>query len=368
MQYEKISAIDISGAAKWAFTTRRVRREDAVCLTTGFAEARPGDLVLARIEHIGSHKRIQLTSGRRSDLYLGDLVVLACGARYAPDQYEGLARIDPAGADMLAGGGVIGQMRAANKRMAGPTRVTPIGLLSDKDRQPLNIADYSLPTLPNPAKSRNLTVIAAVGASMNAGKTTAVASFAHGLERAGYRAAALKVTGTGAYGDYNAYVDAGASYVADFVDVGMASTYLQPVSRIVDGMETLLGHAAENGCDVALVELADGIFQRETSAILEREEFSMEIDGVMFAAPCAASTMGGCAVLRTMKIEPAVVTGMVSRSPLATSEAEAAAGISVTTREALCDPVHAGALLARIRGQKKPDIVNPAFEFSERAA
>jgi hypothetical protein len=363
MLFEKISTIDIPDTAKWAFTTRRVNRDDAVCLTTGFAEARPGDLVLARVEKIGSHKRIQLTSGRPSELYQGDIVVLACGARYAPDQYEGLAMIDPAGADMLAGGGVIGQMRAANERMSGPTRVMPIGLLSNRDGQPLNIADYSLPTLPNLAKPRNLTVIAAVGASMNAGKTTAVASLAHGLTRAGYKVAALKVTGTGAYGDYNAYLDAGAGYVADFVDAGMASTYLEPVSRVVEGMETLLGHAAENGCNVALVELADGIFQGETSAILERKEFSMGVDGVMFAAPCAASTAGGCAVLRSMEIEPAVVTGMVSRSPLATSEAETATGVSVTTREALRDPVHAGALLARIRSQK-----SAAIEKSLRAA
>ena len=53
-----------------------------------------------------------------------------------------------------------------------------------------------------------------------------------------------------------------------------------------------------------------------------------------------------------MNIEPSIVTGMVSCSPLATKEAEAAANVHVVKRESLCDPVSAGALLARIRTQK----------------
>ncbi|PKP65993.1 MAG: hypothetical protein CVT86_03110, partial [Alphaproteobacteria bacterium HGW-Alphaproteobacteria-8] len=107
--------------AKWAFTTRRADRSAATGLSTDFAAARPGDLVLGRVARIGSHKNIQLSTGRPSALYVGDAVVLACGARYAADQFEGIAKIDPAGADMLAGGGVLGRMRGKNDRIAAPT-------------------------------------------------------------------------------------------------------------------------------------------------------------------------------------------------------------------------------------------------------
>ena len=365
MLFQKVNGVELSHSAKWAFTTRRVVHEDIVGLTTNFADAKTGDLVLARVEKIGSHKRIQITSGRPSELYRGDLVVLVCGSRYAPDQYEGHAKIDPDGSDLLAGGGVIGVMREANKRMAGPTRVIPVGVLCGRDGNPVNLADYSLPEL---VGSRNLTVIAAVGASMNAGKTTAVASFAHGLSRAGYRVATIKATGTGAYGDYNAYVDAGADYVADFVDAGMVSTYMEPISRIMKGTEILLDHAADNGCEIAIVELADGIFQGETAALLNRSDFRTGIDGFLFAAPCAASTAGGCSALRSMNIEPSIVTGIVSCSPLATKEAEAAAGTHVVKRESLIDPVSAGALLARIRTQKKATEGTLGIKSDEQAA
>lgn len=365
MTFHNINSTELSRRAKWAFTTRRVNREDVAGTSTNFEDAKPGDLVLARVEKIGSHKRIQLISGRPSELYLGDVVVLVCGSRYAPDQYEGHAKIDPEGADMLAGGGVIGKTRFSNKRMSGPTRVIPVGLLCGQDGNPINLAQYSLPER---FDSGSLTVIAAVGASMNSGKTTAVASFAHGLSRAGYRVATIKVTGTGAFGDYNAYVDAGADYVADFVDVGMASTYMEPVSRIMKGTNTLLGHAAESDCDVAIIELADGIFQRETAALLSRRDFRSGITGFLFAAPCAASAVGGCSALRTMNIEPSIVTGMVSCSPLATKEAEAAAGVHVVKRESLCDPVSAGALLARLRTQNPGTATARTVNSAEKAA
>ena len=56
-----------------------------------------GDLVLGRVESVSVR-----TSGSSfpravaSALYVGDLVVLACGDRYASDQFEGVAELDPA--------------------------------------------------------------------------------------------------------------------------------------------------------------------------------------------------------------------------------------------------------------------------------
>jgi len=70
-------------SAKWTFTTRRVNRAAAVGLGPDVARARVGDLVLARVETIGAHKRVQLDAGRPSALWRGDLIVAACGARYA---------------------------------------------------------------------------------------------------------------------------------------------------------------------------------------------------------------------------------------------------------------------------------------------
>lgn len=337
---------DLIKVSKWAFTTRRVNRDDGKCLTTDFKTAKPGDLVLCEVMEIGSHKRIQLSVGRYSKLYLGDRIVLAVGSRYAPDQYEGIAELDENSSDMLAGGGVIGLMRKANQRMSQPTKVKPIGIISDSNSRPINIADYALVDMIRP---KNITAIAAVGSSMNGGKTTAVASFAHGLSRAGYKVATIKVTGTGSFGDFNTYLDTKAHFVADFVDAGMVSTYKLPLKRIITGMNCLLGHAAAAGCDVALIEFADGIFQIETMSLLKSPEVREIMSGYIFASPCAASAVGGCEILRSMEIEPSIVTGIVSRSPLAVEEVEKAAAVSVTSRESLLDASTSSALLERMR-------------------
>lgn len=335
--------------AKWAFSTRRVVRQDAVCLLDMLSYATSGDLVLGRVERIGSHKKIQLAQGRASELYIGDHVVLACGDRYAPDQFEGLAELDPEGADMLAGGGVLGRMRHRHAKMSAPTRVIPLGLLANAAGKAINLSDYALEKALRPD---GLKVIGVVGASMNSGKTTAVAGLAHGLSRAGYRVAAIKATGTGAFGDFNAFVDTGARYVADFTDAGMVSTYRQPIARIEAGLETLLAHAKRNDCDIAVVELADGVFQKETADLLKKPQVRDGFAGMVFAAPDALAAAGGCAALRSMGIEPAAVTGMVSCSPLGAAEAEAATEVQVVTRAALCDPAQANALVAQMLAKR----------------
>jgi hypothetical protein len=336
------ASIHLGDHVKWAFTTRRVTRSDAVRLNNDLSDAVSGDLVLGLIDVIGSQKNIQLAEGRPSELYPGDRVVLACGARYAPDQFEGVAELGGHGADMLAAGGVLGRMRRCHDRMSAPTRVIPVGRLANLVGRVLNLADYALAPAARPAR---LTALGVVGASMNAGKTTAVASLVHGLRRGGLRVAALKATGTGAYGDFNAYRDAGATFVADFTDVGMVSTYLEPVPRIVAGLDTLLAAAADAECDVAVVELADGVFQAETATLLQDPSVLTAFAGFVFAAPDALAAAGGCRTLRDWGIEPAALTGRLSCSPLGAAEAEAATGVEVLTRANLCDPAIATSLV-----------------------
>ena len=99
--------------AKWAFTTRRVDQADARGLQHDVSLAVSGDLVLGQVIKIGQHKKLQLTEARFSELYPSDFVVVACGDRYAPDQFEAVAELDPEGADLVAGGGVLGKMRKA---------------------------------------------------------------------------------------------------------------------------------------------------------------------------------------------------------------------------------------------------------------
>ena len=341
--------------SKWAFTTRRVNHDDVTGLDPAVALAVAGDLVLCEMTCIGQHKKIQLASGRASTSYLGDRVVLCVGDPYAPDQFEGASMITADGADLLAGGGVLGTMEQAHDRMMEPTRLRPIALLTDAAGEVINIARYGLPakTIPN-----DVTVIGVFGASMNAGKTTAAVSLAHGLSRAGFSVAGLKATGTGAFGDYNAFEDAGVSAM-DFTDAGMPTTYRMPMDRVEQGFETLVGTAAANGAEIVVVEFADGVFQLETRDILAGSIIRDRLDAILFATPDALGAVGGARVLADHGLEPFVMSGKLTQSPLAMAEAMRATGIPQLSREDLCNPA---ALMTIARGVLRKPSLRPSAE------
>lgn len=330
--------------AKWTYSTRRVDRALVAGADRDFAAARAGDLILAQVASLGQHARVQLATGRPSNIYPGDLIVLACGARYAPDQFEGLAEIDPEGADLLAGGGCVGRMVARNERIKPATRLLPMARLLNAEGRAMNLDQFALSPVP---QAQRIPVIFVLGTAMNSGKTLATAHLSLGLRRAGYKVAAIKGTGTGAFGDVNEYADTGAHWVADFTDAGMVTTYCEPLDRVKAGMDLLLAHAAARGCEIAVMEIADGIFQRETGALVADPWLKDRMAGLVFACGDAVAASGGVMELARHGLRPDALTGLLSCSPMASAEAEAATGVTVLRKSDLADPAEANVFALR---------------------
>lgn len=344
---------DLLTRAKWAFTTRRVKREDVTALAKDLRAATAGDLLLCKVVEIGQHEKIQLADRRHAVSYPGDLVVLTLGDRYAPDQFLARAAVEGPSLSLAAGGGVAGTVEAKHDFVKKPTVLRPLARLLGADGRALNVAQYALSPRPAPD---DVTVFCVVGASMNSGKTTAAAALAHGLSRAGFRVAGIKATGTGAFGDFNAIEDAGVP-VSDFTDAGMATTFRMPMERIERGFATLVGHAAGAGAEICVVELADGLFQQETRAILHGSAIRDRTDGLMLAVPDALSAYGGAIALAERGLTPFAISGLVSRSPLAAAEAAEATNLPVLSRAALCNPETAKRLVAPYLRLRTPEIV-----------
>ena len=343
--------------AHWCFAARRVEQTDAVTLHQNYADVIPGDLILARVLEIGQHRGIQLKSGRRAVLSPGDLIVMPCGARYAPDQFEGVAEIDPAGADMLAGGGCLGRARYRNERIRPATRVLPLGCIADLEGKSLNIDRYATSVEAGPS---SIPLIAVVGTSMNSGKTLATAKLSYGLRMAGLRVGAIKATGTGSFGDYHQYEDSGAHFVADFSDVGMATTYLTSLERVKDGIWRLLRAAEDAGCDVVVMEIADGLLQQETNALIHDEELRERLSGLVFACGDAVAAQGGVNLLRAAGHEVTALTGMLSCSPMLAMEAKDATGVPVLTKTDLAEPSEALSVLRAVINKEGAGVIGTA--------
>ncbi|MEO1110697.1 MAG: molybdopterin guanine dinucleotide synthesis B family protein [Pseudomonadota bacterium] len=304
-------------AAKKSYAVRRVNFADYSHLATKAATPKPGDIVLARVQTLGSHKRIELPNGRKATLHKGDEVLLAFGNRYAPDQYEAYVPEALEPCHMVAAGGIAAKAASWHDKLSGPTGVEPVGILCRADGTALNLADYAVPTV---ACSMPSTVFGVFGTSMNAGKTATAASLVRGFAKSGYKVGALKITGTAAGGDPWLMHDSGAAEVLDFTDGGLATTFGTPLDKIVATTRNLLRTLYRSQCDVAVVEIADGLFQDETRQIASSPLMHALFDGVVFAAGDALGAVAGVNSLQQLDYRVLGVSGAVMQSPLAVRE------------------------------------------------
>lgn len=325
------------------FSTRRVCLPDRLMLVSRGQAPRPGDLVLARVSSIGQHSRLELPDGRRSQLYVGDEIIVAYGHRYAPDQFEAEVPRDLGECHLVAAGGIASALLSKHVRTKSPTKIRPLGLLAQMDESPLNLRDWRLDSRSIPKPLPPVLVVA--GTAMNAGKTTTASRLIKGLQRAGKRVGAAKVTGTGAGGDYWQMKDAGAIEVVDFTDAGYASTYLLAPQEVEKVFLRLLSHLGGMHLDAIVVEVADGILQAETASLLASPGFSYFCNGLLFAAGDAMGAVAGVQWLHMKGLEVCAVSGALTTSPLAVRETSSALGVPVLDKGDLSDPVTASALL-----------------------
>jgi hypothetical protein len=336
---------------KYGFTTRIVPRAALAGMVPVSGAPRVGDLAVAEVLETGRHKKVEVREGYNMDLFPGDLLVGAFGNRYATDQFEGYVPDEVvAECDLLSIGGVFGEVASMHSSMAAPTRLRLLGLAADRDGAPINQRDYGLPA---PAGSGGGEVILVVGSSMNSGKTTTVGTLARALSRTGLRVAAAKVTGTAAGKDGRFYASCGADPVLDFTDVGYPSTYMLGSGELLEIYHTLTGHLRAAHPDYIILEIADGVFQRETRMLLDSEPVRRSVDHVFFAAGDSLAAECGARFLSREGLPLRATAGALTQSELSIREAEAASGVPCLSVERMMG----GALMSLLR-PRRPGTLN----------
>jgi hypothetical protein len=325
---------------KFAFTTRRVVHEEIAVVAGGDRAPRPGDLMLAEVVSVGQTSRMELTSGRRATLFRGDLVVLVYGERRTADEFEAVVPGDLGGCELVSAGGVAA--RIVSSRGSSPTRLQPLGLLYDAAGRRINVRDHALGAAP--AGAPRPPSIAVIATTANAGKGIAASHLTRAFRLDGLRVGAAKLTGTAAGADTWRLQDAGADPVLDFTDAGQPGTSGLELDRLLEITACLSGHLAAAGVDVALYEAADGVFQRETGALVGSPEFVESIDAVVLTAIEAAAATAGVAWLRERGLPVVAVSGPVASAPLAAREAAAATGLPVVPYTRLAEHVASAVL------------------------
>lgn len=286
-----------------------------------------GTLALAKVVEIGKNVKIETIRGRLGVLFEGDLIAVVFGHRYATNQFEGYAEMRGDRCDLLTSAGVCGVVVSKHDAMPPPTRLQILGYLGDAEKGPLKLMDFSMKPVPVKEAKRPCLIVVCGGA-MDSGKTYTAGGIIRGLVSSGYSVGAGKLTGTAAGKDCWQMLDAGASYVYDFTDCGFPSTFGCTLEELLLIFESIISNLAEQGAEYIVLEIADGLLEGETAAILDSKVFTDRVDGFVYVAADSLSAVGGLTYLRSRGIEPIAFSGTVSRSPLGISEVERATGIA----------------------------------------
>ncbi len=302
---------------KKAATCKRVYQ---YFLNTQIAEShvpKIGDVAIFRVIQANGNY-IVTPNGNTSHLFEGDRVMLAFGNRYASNQYEGYVPDVPVRQCQLLGrGGVVGLVHSRNSLFKmSPAQLELEGYATNRNGKVINtirlkdLERFNRHDLP--AK-----VILSVGTSMDSGKTTSAAWLCGGLRAAGKRVGYIKLTGTFFPKDTSINLDRGAHIAIDFSEFGIPSTYLLDKKLLLDLYYSLV-HLAWRRAQVEYIvmEIADGLLQRETAMLLSDQDFRSTLSGVLFSAGDSLGALHGIQVLKEWNIEPFALSGLFTTSEL----------------------------------------------------
>lgn len=311
---------------KWPYATHLVDPAVVSGLLPMVDGHDPGALVLVRVVTLGKHRDLEAQDGRKVTIFAGDVFVGVLGDRYATDQFEGVGRVKGALGHIIGIGGVVGEVVSMNNKMVAPTVIEYLGRLADADGQPLHMSRFqALPS--QPLAQRAATTILSLGGAMNSGKTTTAAQMIRSLTVAGHRVAAAKVTGTACLKDPNLLYDAGAVAVLDFTHAGWPSTANLSLEQLLSIAGRIRAALQAYDPEFVILEIADGILQRETAMMLANDAFRASIDGVTFAGPDPLSCDAGVRRLRELGYPILATAGIVANGALGIAEVEAACGV-----------------------------------------
>lgn len=308
-----------------------------------------GDIAIFEIIEIGKHQSVQSDRIRNTAIFPGDFIMAAWADRYATSQYEGYVPTEfHDHYHILGAGGAIGIVKSQNAALDDlePTKVKLVGYCCENDGRVINSKFYKKERIKFESKTPNKAkIILSIGSTMDSGKTTTAAFTARGLKTSGKTVAFIKFTGTAYSKDKDFVYDCGADVVYDFSDVGYPSTYMCAKEDLLDVYQSLLKLTEPHNPDYIVMEIADGILQRETSFLLNDKAFMSTIHSIVFSSGDSLSAIHGVDSLSKIGLKPKMLSGKFTMSPLLIDEVKNYLGIPVLTIDQIMTGEHNHILL-----------------------
>jgi len=291
-----------------------------------------GDVVYGEVDYIGQHSSLENKKGRIHNINHKTKAIFVFGNRYAPDYYEGFVpQYFTGDVDLIARSGIIGEVKCRNASIKDATRIKILGYVVDAEGKVLNTLDHPKINPKNKIKNTNRAkLILVAGTSMNSGKSFSAAACCWALSAMGHTVRGSKITGTASLKDILLMEDNGASPVSDFTYFGYPSTYMleeKDLLRIFNELDLKYANTKNN---YWVVEIADGILQRETAMLLSSPEVTSRIHKFIFSAYDALGCRGALDILKNkFGLVPNAISGVCSSSPLGVREIKSFTDIPV---------------------------------------
>ena len=280
----------------------------------------PGDVVIARIGDLGRHRVIELSNGEEHQISPGETAAVVLGRRYATCEFDGdvpRSLVEGDELHLLNVGGIAGRIREVTSSLNNPTTLRYLGTAVDGTNRALSTISNTL----QPREEGGLDVLLVIGSAMDSGKTTLASRAIELLVEAGFRVGGAKLTGTSRMKDICRMQRAGATAVCDFLDAGYPSTYGATADELERIFTSLAAYLKEQGADMMVLEVADGVFQPETEAVLSSPVIMDRIRMIIGAASDSMAAYGMYAYLKeTHGVAPDFISGIITSQPLCVRE------------------------------------------------
>ncbi len=325
---------------KKSITIKDIYYDDIVPMYNTSHTPKAGDVALFEVLEIGKHSSIQGISGNNAYLFPGDQFLAAFGNRYATEQFEGYVPSEPTQIlDILGKGGVVGQLKSMHYKFEdiGTTKVKLVGYAVNEQKEIVNSIyfDKERVNFDPISECFKAKTILSLGCSMDSGKTTTAAFLSRALSKHNKKVAFIKLTGTYYTKDRHFVRDCGASVAIDFGTSGYPSTFLLEEKELLDLYQFLMEKVSLENPDYIVVEIADGILQKETELLINHEAFMSTIDHVVFSAVDSLSALYGMEKLTQIGLCPFALCGIFTASPLLMEEVVNRSPIPVLNLEGL---------------------------------
>ncbi len=271
-----------------------------------------GDVVLVRCLNSSENaflKYVRSPDNKKIPLKNGDILLSVLSDRYATRVLHGVVPKHLKEGDIIdllqQGGesGIIKSTRADFVKL----KLEFMGFVVDRGKK-INIRQFALPVKD---VKKNPGLIIVIGVNMESGKTTTTSELCGALVKRGHKVGCGKLTGIGSVFDTGCYSAKGAFRSYGILDAGYPSSENLSEEELEDIFLRIFTNLAAENPDFVLLEIADGILQRETAILIGNKTLRKYKPKFILNCYDGLGAYGGKLVLKKRhNIAPVLISGM----------------------------------------------------------